>query len=308
MRIVFMGTPDFAACSLQRLIEERFTIAGVFCQPDRPKDRGHKLVPCEVKKTALGAGLEVFQPEKLRDGEALEILKRLAPDLIVVVAYGKILPDDILNLPKYGCINVHGSILPAYRGSAPIQRAVINGDLSTGVSTMYLASEMDAGDVIFTEETAIGERETSGELFDRLAPMGAELLVKTIRAIEAGEAPRSPQDPSLATYAPPLTKEESPIDWTLPASAVCKRIYGLQPWPCATAELPSRGDTRFKLFAAEKTGRTSGAAPGTVLKADKYGLEVVCGDGKTILVTELQAAGGKRMAAGAYLLGHPMEV
>lgn len=303
MRIVFMGTPDFAACSLRRLMDEQFDIVGVFCQPDKPKNRGHKMAACAVKELAQTT-LPVYQPEKLRDGTALAQLRELAPDLIVVVAYGRILPDEILALPKYGCINVHGSLLPHYRGSAPIQRAVINGDAVTGVTTMYLATEMDAGDVIFTAETEIGETETSGELFDRLALMGADLLVKTVRAIEAGNAPRTPQEHSRATYAPPLSKEESPIDWNKPAALVRKHIYGMQPWPCATAQL---GGTSFKIFAADPSG-TSTKAPGTLLSAGKKGIEVVCGDGNVLLITELQAAGGKRMAAGAYLLGHPMEV
>lgn len=305
MKIVFMGTPDLAACSLQRLIDEGHDIPGVFCQPDRPRGRGHKLQPCAVKETALAAGLAVFQPETLRDGTALETLRALAPELIVVVAYGRILPDDILALPRYGCINVHGSLLPKYRGSAPIQRAVINGERVTGVTTMYLASEMDAGDIIFTAETEIGARETSGELFDRLAPMGAELLVKTVRAIGEGAAPRVPQDHSAATYAPPLRREESPVDWSAAPDKILHHIYGMQPWPGATARL---GGTDFKLFAAEGTGRATAEAPGTVLAADRHGIEVACGGGRTVLVTEVQAAGGKRMAAGAYLLGHPMEV
>ncbi len=303
MRIVFMGTPDFAACSLKRLMEEKHEIVGVFCQPDKPKNRGHKLAACAVKELALEK-IPVYQPEKLRDGTVLEILRELAPELIVVVAYGRILPEDILALPKYGCINVHGSLLPKYRGSAPIQRAVINGDAVTGVSTMYLATEMDAGDIIFTDETEIGLAETSGELFDRLAVMGAELLVKTVKAIEDGTAPRTPQDHDKATYAPPLSKEESPIDWQKPADLVLKHIYGMQPWPCATAEL---GGTAFKIFAGEKCGVSQKAA-GTVIAAGKKGIEVVSGDGQVIRITELQAAGGKRMAAGAYLLGHPMEV
>ena len=303
MRIVFMGTPDFAACSLKRLMEEKHEIVGVFCQPDKPKNRGHKLAACAVKELALEK-IPVYQPEKLRDGTALEILRELAPELIVVVAYGRILPEDILALPKYGCINVHGSLLPKYRGSAPIQRAVINGDAVTGVSTMYLATEMDAGDIIFTDETEIGLAETSGELFDRLAVMGAELLVKTVKAIEDGTAPRTPQDHDKATYAPPLSKEECPIDWQKPADLVLKHSYGMQPWPCATAEL---GGTAFKIFAGEKCGVSQKAA-GTVIAAGKKGIEVVSGDGQVIRITELQAAGGKRMAAGAYLLGHPMEV
>lgn len=303
MRIVFMGTPDFAACSLKKLMDEGFEIVGVFCQPDKPKNRGHKLAACAVKELALEK-IPVYQPEKLRDGEAYSILQNLAPDLIVVVAYGRILPEDILALPRYGCINVHGSLLPAYRGSAPIQRAVINGDPITGVTTMYLAPEMDAGDIIYTAETEIGATETSGELFDRLAVMGAELLVKTVRAIEAGTAPRTPQDHACATYAPPLSKDEAPIDWSKPAGAVLKHIFGMQPWPCATAELSG---TNFKIFSAESCGKSEKPA-GTILAAGKKGIDVVCGDGAVIRITEVQAAGGKRMAAGAYLLGHPMEV
>ena len=305
MKIVFMGTPDFAACSLQKLIDEGFEVAGVFCQPDKPRGRGHKLSFCPVKELALTAGIPVFQPETLRDGKALSALQALAPELIAVVAYGRILPEAILALPKYGCINVHGSLLPAYRGSAPIQRAVLNGDTVTGVSTMYLAAEMDAGDVIYTAETAIRDAETSGELFDRLAPMGAELLAKTVRDIEAGRAPRLPQRHELATYAPPLSKDEAPVDWTQPARMVCRHIYGMQPWPCATAELKG---TLFKLFAAEETNNHSNAKPGTMISAGKLGIEVACGGGETVRITELQSAGGKRMAAGAYLLGHPMEV
>ena len=305
MRIVFMGTPDFAACSLQRLIDDGFDVVGVFCQPDKPKNRGHRLMPCAVKETALAAGLPVFQPDKLRDGSALAKLIELSPDVIVVVAYGRILPDDILALPKYGCINVHGSLLPKYRGSAPIQRAVLGGEKTTGVTTMYLASEMDAGDMIFSQETEIGPTETSGELFDRLAPMGAELLVRTLKAIETGTAPRIPQDPAQATYAPPLSKEESPVDWSKDADVILNHIYGMQPWPCATTELAG---TSFKVFAAEKCYASKVKAPGTVLKADKKGIAVSCADGTAVRITELQAAGGKRMAAGAYLLGHPMEV
>ena len=197
MRIVFMGTPDFAEASLKKLIEEKFDVVGVFTQPDKPKGRGMELSFSPVKELALANGLPVFQPTKMRDGTALEQIKALEPDILVVVAYGRILPDEILALPRYGAINVHGSLLPKYRGAAPIQWAVLNGDKVTGVSTMYLASEMDTGDVIYTAETEIGEFETSGELFDRLMVMGADLLVKTLRDIEKGTAPRNPQDLSL---------------------------------------------------------------------------------------------------------------
>lgn len=201
MRIVYMGTPDFAAVSLKKLIDEGFDVVGVFTQPDKPKGRGMKLMPCETKVVAQAHGLPVYQPEKLRDGTALELLKQLRPDILVVVAYGRLLPNEILALPAYGAINVHGSLLPKYRGSAPIQRAVLNGEQVTGVSTMYLVEEMDAGDVIYTAETEIGEFETSGELFDRLADMGAELLVKTLVDIEQGTAPRTAQNHQEASFA-----------------------------------------------------------------------------------------------------------
>ena len=196
MRIVFMGTPDFAAASLKKLLDEKFDVAGVFTQPDKPKGRGMEMAFSPVKELALANSLPVYQPAKMRDGTAFEVIKSLKPDILVVVAYGRILPDDILAVPKYGAINVHGSLLPKYRGAAPIQWAVLNGDKITGVSTMYLASEMDTGDIIYTAETEIGEFETSGDLFDRLKDMGAELLVKTLHGIEDGTAPRIPQDHS----------------------------------------------------------------------------------------------------------------
>ena len=231
MRIVFMGTPDFAAASLKKLLDEKFDVAGVFTQPDKPKGRGMEMAFSPVKELALANSLPVYQPAKMRDGTALEVIKSLKPDILVVVAYGRILPDDILAVPKYGAINVHGSLLPKYRGAAPIQWAVLNGDKITGVSTMYLASEMDTGDIIYTAETEIGEFETSGELFDRLKDMGAELLVKTLRGIEDGTAPRIPQDHSKASYVTMLDKSLSPIDWNKDARGVIKWIYGMQPWP-----------------------------------------------------------------------------
>ena len=304
MRIVFMGTPDFAACSLKKLIDERFEIVGVFTQPDKPRNRGMKLQPSAVKALALESGLPVFQPESMRNAASLELLESLKPDVLAVVAYGKLLPDEMLALPKYGAINVHGSLLPKYRGAAPIQWAVLNGDTETGVSTMYLSHDMDAGDVIYTESTVIGEQETSGELFDRLANMGASLLVKTLRAVERGEAPRSPQDHSAATYTKQLTKDMAPIDWNKSAFAIIKHVCGLNPWPVATATL--QGVT-FKVFRVE-TGETCSAASGTILSADKRGIRVACGNNESIMITELQAPGKKRMRAADYLLGHPMSV
>ena len=305
MRIVFMGTPDFASASLKKLIDERFDIVGVFTQPDKPKGRGMELCASPVKELALENGLPVFQPVKMRDGTALAQIKALEPDILVVVAYGRILPDDILAVPKYGAINVHGSLLPKYRGAAPIQWAVLNGDKITGVTTMYLASEMDTGDIIYTSETEIGEYETSGELFDRLKDMGAELLVKTLRDIDAGTAPRAPQDHSKASYVTMLDKRICPIDWNKTPREVLKHIYGLQPWPVATMELEGK---TVRVFAAKYTDGKTEKVPGAVVSTDKGGLEIACADGETLLITELQAPGKKRMGAEDYLRGHQIKV
>lgn len=303
MRIVFMGTPNFAAASLQKLLDEHFEIVGVFTQPDKPKGRGMELTPSPVKELALAAGLPVYQPEKMRDGTALPILMELRPDILAVVAYGRILPDELLALPKYGAVNVHGSLLPKYRGAAPIQWAVLNGDEITGVSTMYLAHDMDTGDVIYTAETPIGEFETSGELFERLKDMGAKLLVRTLRDIEAGTAPRTPQDHSKASYVRMLDKSLCPIDWNRPPRAVVKQICGLQPWPVATMELEG---SVYKVFAAEYTDTRTEKRPGELVAADGRGIEIACAGGETLRITQLQAPGKKRMAAGDFLRGHPL--
>ena len=305
MRIVFMGTPDFAAASLKKLIDEKYDIAAVFTQPDKPRDRGMKLSYSPVKELALENNIPVYQPTKLRDGTATELIKSLRPDILVVVAYGRILPDDMLEVPKYGAINVHASLLPKYIGAAPIQWAVLNGDKITGVTTMYLASEMDTGDIIYTAETEIGEFETSGELFDRLMVMGAELLDRTLRDIEAGTAPRTQQDHSKASYVKMLDKSLSPIEWAKTPREIIKQIYGLQPWPVATAELDGKV---FKIYSAEYTQNKTVKAPGSVVSAGKKGIEIACLGGETLLITELQAAGKKRMKASDYLLGHPIKV
>lgn len=305
MRIVFMGTPDFAAASLKKLIDEKYDIVGVFTQPDKPRDRGMKLSFSPVKALALEHDIPVYQPTKLRDGTATELIKSLRPDILVVVAYGRILPDDMLEVPKYGAINVHASLLPKYRGAAPIQWAVLNGDKITGVTTMYLASEMDTGDIIYTSETEIGEFETSGKLFDRLMVMGAELLDRTLRDIEAGTAPRTQQDHSKASYVKMLDKSLSPIEWAKTPREIIKQIYGLQPWPVATAELDGKV---FKIYSAEYTQNKTVKAPGSVVSAGKKGIEIACLGGETLLITELQAAGKKRMKASDYLLGHPIKV
>jgi methionyl-tRNA formyltransferase len=304
MRVVFMGTPDFAAASLARLYGEGFEVAGVFTQPDKPRGRGMEKSYSPVKALALEHGTPVFQPEKMRDGAALAAVKSLAPDVLAVVAYGRILPDDILAVPRLGAVNVHASLLPKYRGAAPIQWAVLNGDAETGVSTMYLASEMDTGDVIYVERTPIGEFETSGELFDRLMVMGAELLVKTLRDVGSGTAPRTPQDNSRASYVKQLDKSMCPIDWTKTPREIVKHIYGLQPWPVAVMTL---GGTELRVFAAEYTDTKTAVAPGSVVSAGKNGIEIACGGGETVRITQLQAPGKKRVSAADYLLGHPLK-
>lgn len=305
MRIVFMGTPDFAAASLEKLIADNFDVVAVFTQPDKPKGRGMEMSFSPVKKLALEHNLPVYQPAKMRDGEAYNIIKSLEPDILVVVAYGKILPDDILAIPKFGAVNVHGSLLPKYRGAAPIQWAVLNGDKITGVSTMYLASEMDTGDVIYTDSTEIGEYETSGELFDRLMIMGANLLAKTLVDIDAGVAPRTPQDHGQASYVSQLDKSICPIEWDKSPREVLKHIYGLQPWPVATMELENKV---YRVFAADYTESKTHKNPGEIVSAGNDGLEVACANGETLMIKELQAPGKKRMAAGDFLRGHKIKV
>ncbi|NCB50972.1 MAG: methionyl-tRNA formyltransferase [Clostridia bacterium] len=302
MRVVFMGTPDFAAASLTSIIENGFDVVGVFTQPDRPCGRGMKCKFSPVKDIALSQGIPVYQPEKLRDGVATGLLRALAPDILVVVAYGKILPDDMLALPKLGAINVHGSLLPQYRGAAPIQWAVLNGDNITGVTTMYLAHDMDAGDIIYSDETTIGEFETSGELFDRLSIMGARLLTKTLRDIEAGTAPRTPQDETRATYVKQLDKSMSPVDWNRTPREIVKHICGLDPWPGATMELDG---TAVRVFGVEYSDVRTDKPPGSIVSVDKKGMAVACRDGETLLITELQAPGKRRMSVCDYICGHP---
>ena len=304
MRILFMGTPEFAVASLRRLVEDGHEICGVFTQPDKPKNRGHKLTFSPVKEYALTQNLPVYQPLKMRDGEAEALVKQLAPELIVVAAYGKILPEEILNTPPYGSINVHSSLLPKYRGAAPINWAILDGEAETGVSIMYMAKELDAGDVIVQKTTPIGEQEDAQALTARLAELGAQALSEAVEALRNGTASRTPQDASRQTYASMLSREMSPIDWNRTARQINCQVRGLIPWPCATTELAGQ---RFKIYETA-LGRETAAAPGTVLSAGKQGIEVACGDGRSLYLTQLQAEGGKRMAAAAYLLGHPMEI
>lgn len=304
MKILFMGTPDFAEESLKALYDGGFEVSAVFTQPDRPVGRGMKLLPPPVKVLATAHETPVYQPEKLRDGTAMDMIRDIAPDIIVVVAYGRILPKEILDYPKYGCINIHGSLLPKYRGAAPIQWAVLNGESETGVTAMYMAESLDSGDIIDMRRTAIMENETAGELFDRLAVMGAELLCDTLRAIESGKAQRTKQNDEDATFAPPLKKEMCDIDWNCTGREILNKIHGLDPWPTAVTEIAG---VRFKVFGGKEIPLSERAEPGTVVSADKNGIAVACKDG-AFLLTDIQAAGGKRMKSSDYLRGHPLEL
>ena len=305
MKIVFMGTPDFAVPTLEELLEAGHDVDLVITKPDAVRDRGKKVKFSPVKETALNYEIPVLQPETLKNADdVVEAIKKVAPDVICVVAYGKILPQRVLDIPPLGCVNIHGSILPALRGSAPVQWAVLRDLPETGVTAMYMSAGMDEGDIIDVRTTPIGENETAGELMERLAPIGAALLKDTLAAIAAGTVTRTPQDPALATYAPILTKELSPIDWTQPARAILAQIRGLNPWPAATSTL---GGVEFKIWEARPFEDEPQAAPGTPIALTKKGLAVACGDG-SLLITRLQAPGGKAMAAADYFRGHPIQI
>ena len=302
MRVVFMGTPDIAATCLKKIIGDGFEVVGVYTQPDRPKGRGMKMVYSPVKEVALAHDLPVYQPENFREDETVQQLRQLQPDVVAVVAYGRILPQRVLDIPQKGCINIHASVLPSYRGSAPYQWAVLDGCKETGVTAMYLCREMDAGDMIDVAKTPIGENETAGELLDRLAVLGADLLSKTLGRMAQGNVEATAQDSSKATYAPMLDKTMCPIDWNKTAQQVHDHVRGLHPWPVATAEI---GGTKFKIHS---TVIVDGSGePGKVLALTKTGLVVACGEG-AVEIRSLQAEGGKRMAAPDYFRGHPLEI
>lgn len=305
MKILFMGTPDFAVPSLDALAAAGHQLVGAFSQPDKPKNRGMKLQPTPVKVCAERLGVPVFQPTKLRDGTALETIRQLDPDLIVVAAYGRILPREILDYPRLGCINVHSSLLPKYRGAAPIHWAILNGEKETGVTIMHMALALDAGDIIRQRATPIDPDETVEDLHDRLARLGAELLVETVAQLADGTATRTPQEESQVTLAPMLSRALSPMDWTRPARALHDQVRGLIPWPAAVTEL---GGVRCKILATTVLDETTGKAPGSVVAADKTGLKLACGDGRVLRIDRLQADGGKRLAAADYLRGHPIPV
>ena len=305
MRVVFMGTPDIAATCLEKIIADGFEVVAAYCQPDRPKGRGMKMVFPPVKEVALAHGIPVFQPENFRGEEAVEQLKALKPDVCAVVAYGRILPQRVLDVPALGCVNIHASILPQYRGSAPYQWAVLDGLTETGVSAQKMVWEMDAGDVIDVAKTPIGENETAGELLDRLAVLGAELLSNTLTKYEQGNVTAVAQDSAKISFAPMLDKTMCPIDWSKSAREIHNKVRGLHPWPVATAEI---GGTKFKIHETRLVEGTSSKAPGTPVELNKKGLRMVCGDGAIIEIRQLQAEGGKRMAAPDYFRGHPLEI
>ncbi len=302
MRIVFMGTPDFAVPCLKALIREGFNVVGVFTQPDRPKGRGNKLMPSPVKAAAQEAGIPVFQPEKIRR-DGVEALRELKPDLCVTAAFGQILSQEILDIPPMGNINVHASLLPKHRGAAPIAYAIMSGDREAGVTTMMMDAGIDTGDMLLQEKTAIGEKETCGELTQRLSETGAELLIRTLRELEAGTLKLLKQNEDEMTYDPMLQKSMGVVDFSRDADAVRGLINGLNPWPCVSVPI---GSERIKLLRAEQAGETGEA--GTVVGADpKTGLIIACGKG-AVRILEIQAPGGKRMRPEDYLRGHSIPV
>lgn len=301
-RLVFMGTPRFAVPSLAALLARGEEVVAVVCQPDKPKGRGRKLMPPPVKETALAAGLAVLQPERIRTPEFLETIRALAPDLIVVAAYGRILPGELLRLPPLGTINVHGSLLPRYRGAAPIQWAVLNGDTETGITIMQMDEGMDTGDILLTEELAIEPHDTAGSLAEKMAALGGTLLGEALDTLRAGKLVPRRQEEHLATLAPPLCKEQGAIDWQKPAREIGCLIRGLDPWPMAHTTLEGKWLRLFKPRVIAGAGRE---APGTLCRADRDGLLVATGQ-DALLIAEVQMEGGRRMEVDAFLRGRPL--
>ena len=300
MRIVYMGTPGFAAESLKRLYADGHDIVGVFTQPDKPRNRGMKVTCSPVKEIAIARGSNIYQPATLKDSGAVTAVRELNCDIIVVVAYGKLLPKEILDIPPLGCINIHASLLPKYRGAAPVQWAVLNGETETGVTSMCMAEELDSGDILFSKKIGIHDDETAGGLQERLSVIGADLLSDTLDAVSNGKATRIPQNHEEASFAPPLRKDFSPINWSDRAINIKRKVLGLNPWPVATSDF---GGTIFKLFTVDVGGgRPAEKRPGEIVSSGEQGLEIACADG-TIIIKELQAPGGRRMTAAEYLRG-----
>ncbi|HCB95931.1 methionyl-tRNA formyltransferase [Ruminococcus sp. YE282] len=300
MNIVFMGTPDFAVPALKAIANSNHTVSGVFTQPDKPRGRKMIMTPPDVKVCAEEFNIPVFQPKSMKSQEALQILTDLKPDVVVVAAYGQILPQAVLDVPRFGCINIHGSLLPKYRGASPIQEAVLNGDKITGVTTMLMNAGLDTGDILLSVKTEIGENETSGELFDRLAQLGGELILKTLDVVENGTAEPKKQDDSFATHTSKIDKSLCPIDFSKPSFEVHNKIRGLNPWPIATAKLCGKN---VKIFSS-KLSELSGAI-GTVLSVKP--LVIGCGE-KSVEILELQPEGKKRMSASAFAAGHKISI
>lgn len=305
MDIVFMGTPDFAVPCLKALAESGENVKAVFTQPDKPKGRGYKLTPPPVKEYALSKNIPVYQPVSMKKGEdadkSYELLNELAPDLIVVVAYGQILPKRILDIPKTYCINIHASLLPKYRGAGPIQWCILNGEKVTGVTSMIMAEGLDTGDMLLKASLEIGENETADELHDRLSELGAKVLLDTVSAIKSGDVHPEKQDDSLSNYAPRLTKELCPIDFSKSAQEIHDQIRGLSSWPCAVADIAGR---RLKIYRSRLDGVHHNGSAGEICDKDKF--TVICGDGFGITFTEVQAEGGKRMKTADYLRGNKL--
>ncbi len=305
MRLVFMGTPEIAKTCLQKICEAGHNVVGVYTKPDTPKNRGMKMTMSPVKEYALTRDIPVFQPTTFKEEGAVAEFKALQPDLAVVVAYGKILPQSILDVPPMGCVNMHASILPELRGAGPIQWSILNHLPETGITAMYMSAGMDEGDIIEIRKTPIDPMETGAELTVRLAEIAADLACDTITALQNGTAARVPQDNEKATYAPMFSKAMCPIDWNQPLRYVIDHVRGLIPWPVATTTIQGKS---FKIFRVEDVQKDTDAEAGTILALTKKGLEVACGDGKVGLITQLQAEGGKRMAAADYFRGHPIEI
>ena len=302
MKIVFMGTPDFSVPCLERLVSDGEEVVGVFTQPDKPKGRGYEMAFSPVKECAIKHNIPVFQPKSMKDGEALKIIETLNPDLTIVVAYGKILPKEILYFPKYNSINIHASLLPAYRGAAPIQWSILNGEKVTGVTSMLMNEGLDTGDMLLSEKIEITENMNAGELHDALSIMGAEVMSKTIAEVKANSLKPKKQDDSLSNYSPMLSKALCPTDFTKSAQEVHNHIRGLSPWPVATATLNGK---KLKLYSSVIGGKTN-LAPGTVVSTDGV-ISVACGDGICVDILSVQAEGKKRMSSKDFLLGHKIE-
>lgn len=303
MKIIFMGTPDFSVGTLEALIEAGHEITLVVSQPDRPKGRGHELVPTPVKETALRHNLRVYQPERLKGALAEEMLQKMEADVIVVVAFGQIIPKAILNMKKYGCINVHASLLPKYRGAAPIQWAVINGEKESGVTIMQMDEGLDTGDMLLKAAIPLDEKETGGSLFDKLSALGATLCVEALKKLEAGELTPQKQGETTTDYAKMLTKDMGHLDWTRPAEELERLIRGLSPWPSAYTQL--QGKT-LKIWGADVCQEDAKGSCGEIVRVDKDAIYVACGKG-ALRITELQLQGKKRMDTAAFLRGYSLE-